>query len=284
MTEPTPPPERPLPDPARARIRAELLEHAHDHRSATAGWLVPVGAAAAVALVAGLAYWAINAGADEAGLPVTGGASSGASATPSVSDSAAVPTAPPSPPASVPSTAFSTPASGEPVEAGTGSCADELEYVLKGAQLALQVDDHSAFYVKGDRFVLCDTREGATTVTHPLPLQPREELATYRVLSLYAPAPQGYRDVRVAGGVVPAGAESSFDVAYAFPDGHTEHAVTATDDQGRTWWVMAYTYADDGGSELSQPRIRVDVTYAGTHDSYLLSWGVDTCAQANHGC
>ena len=54
MTDPTPPPERPLSDQARARIRADLLAHAHDHHSATPRWLVSAGAAAAVALVAGL--------------------------------------------------------------------------------------------------------------------------------------------------------------------------------------------------------------------------------------
>ena len=47
MNEPTPPPDRPLPDDARARIRADLLQHAHEHRSTTRRWMVPAGAAAA---------------------------------------------------------------------------------------------------------------------------------------------------------------------------------------------------------------------------------------------
>ena len=41
MTEP-PAPERPLPDEARARIRAELLAHAHENRSSAPRWAVPL--------------------------------------------------------------------------------------------------------------------------------------------------------------------------------------------------------------------------------------------------
>jgi hypothetical protein len=58
MNDATPPPERPLPDGSRARIRADLLGHAHENRSSAPRWLVPAGAAAAVALVAGVGYWA----------------------------------------------------------------------------------------------------------------------------------------------------------------------------------------------------------------------------------
>src|SRR3954453_7107389 len=113
MTEPPPPPERPLPEASRARIRADLVQHAHDDRSTAPRWLVPAGAAAAVAVVAGLAYWAINPGAEDAGLPVTGGGSSSAPGTPAASDSANLPTTTPSTPvplpSSVSSTEFSTP-------------------------------------------------------------------------------------------------------------------------------------------------------------------------------
>src|SRR4051812_14007830 len=103
MTEPTPPPERPLSDRARARIHAELLQHAAQNRSHAPRWVVPVGAAAAVALVAGLSVWAVNAGgSDDEGLPVTGGGSSTAAptpATPATTATTAVPT-----PSSVPAT------------------------------------------------------------------------------------------------------------------------------------------------------------------------------------
>ncbi len=48
-----------------------------------------------------------------------------------------------------------------------------MEYVLKGATLALQVDEVSSFWVKGDKFVLCDELDGRTTVHQALPLSPR---------------------------------------------------------------------------------------------------------------
>lgn len=295
MTEPTPPPERPLTDEARARIRAELLAGAGDSRTAGPRWLVPAGAAAAVALVAGMAYWAIDPGSESSGLPATGGGASGVSGaptTPGATDPAAVPTPPSSAPmsepmvdpTSVPSTAFSEPTSGAPVQVGTGTCETELEYVLKGAQLAEQIDATSSFWVKGDRFSLCYAIDGSTTVTHPLPLSPRDDVATFRVLSLYPPAKDGYRTVRAAGGVVPPGMEEVMDVAYTFPNGHTERATTATDDQGRTWWLMSYVYDDGGGSELDKPPITVRVRLSGVQHDYTLDWGLDTCAQANHGC
>ena len=279
MTEPTPPPEQPLPEEARARMRADLLAHAHEHRSATPRWLVPAGAAAAVALVAGLGYWAISPGGSEPnGLPVTG---DGTSNVPSP------PLTPATPAASDQGTSTPAPADGSapaatdsPVTVGTGSCEDELEFVLKGARVAVQVDESSAFYVKGDRFVLCDKLGGRTTVHQPLSLTPRiKDVSTYDLSSVI----DGKQVVRVAGGLVPEGS-LAYDVEYTFPDGHTERAKKVSDAEGRTWWYMAYTYADPGGNEMQQPAIEVTVSLSGAQYTYPLQWGVDTCAQANHGC
>ncbi len=283
MTEPTPPPERPLSDDARARLRADLLAQAHESRSTTPRWLVPAGAAAAVALVAGLGYWAISPGGSEPdGLPVTGGG--GASSTPETDPPSTVPsdegTATPTP------AGPSVPASDRPggIQVGTRSCEVELEHVLKGATLAVQVDDTTSYWVKGNRFSLCYAVDGSTTVTRPLPLQPQEDAATYRVLSVYPSVKDGYRTVRVAGGVVPTGAEEVFSVDYTFPDGHTQPAQTVTDDQGRTWWWMSYSYDDGGGNELKKPEIEVTMSLSGVQRHYTLEWALDTCAQANHGC
>ena len=177
MTEPTPPPERPLSDEARARIRADLLAHAHEHRSATPRWVVPAGAAAAVALVAGLSYWAISPGGSETdGLPITGG---GYVERPGDARE-------PSAPAAVDrghrhAEAARRAADRGPVQVGTRSCEEEMENVLKGATLALQVDDTSSFWVKGEKFVLCDELDGRTTVHRALPLTPRDEVSTYAV-------------------------------------------------------------------------------------------------------
>ncbi len=283
MTEPTPPPERPLSDQARARIRADLLANAHEHRSVTPRWVVPAGAAAAVALVAGLGYWAISPGGSGTdGLPVTGGGTSSATATPSVPSTSDRATSTPTPAA--PSTITESEATVSPhdggVQVGTGSCEEEMENVLKGATLALQVDDTSSFWVKGDRFVLCDELDGRTTVHKALPLTPSDEVATYAVSTDFLSG----QITRSAGGIVPEGAEEVFDVAYTFPDGHTEHATKSTDDQGRTWWRMVYTYDDGGGNEMEKPEIEVTMSLSGVQKEYTLAWGEDTCAQANHGC
>jgi hypothetical protein len=291
MSEPTPPPERPLPDDARARIRADLLGHAQDDRASGPRWLVPVAAAAAVALVAGTAYWAISLGGSDAhqGVPVTGGGTSAASVTPDQPDASSVPTNTAGSASTVcPARCLPT-TSEEPVEAGAGSCETELENVLKGADKAYVFPPGadagtSAIYVKGEKFSLCDSREGTTTVTHPLPLKPQEDVATYRVLSIFPPTSDGYQTIRVAGGIVPSGLEGVFDVSYTFPDGHTQQATTSTDDQGRAWWLMVYRYDDGGGNEMQKPPIEVTVSYSGVQKHYSLAWATDTCAQANHGC
>ena len=275
MTEHTPPPERPLPEEARARIRADLLAHAHEHRSTAPRWLVPAGAAAAVALVAGLSYWAIStSGSEPDGLPVTGGGRSSATPTPT-------PTPARDPLPSNEGTATPTPPGPEgTVEVGTRSCEEELEFVLDGAQPAGQVDETATFYVKGDRFALCDKLGSRTTVHQPLPLTPRiKDVSTYDVSSVL----DGKKMVRVAGGIVPEGS-FAYDVEYTFPDGHTERAKKVSDAEGRTWWYMAYSYADPGGNETEQPEIEVTVSLSGAQYTYPLAWGVDTCAQANHGC
>lgn len=264
MTEPTPPPEQPLSDQARARIRAELVEHAQQGRGRR--WLVPLGSAAAVALVAGLAWWAVDVGGNER-------------ATPPVASQEST-SAPASLDPSAPVTATPVQVPGTP-QVGTADCETELANVLGGATLAHQVDETSSFWVKGDKFVLCDQLEGRTTVHRALPLIPRDDVSTYAVSTDVL----GGRTIRTAGGIVPPGAEEVFDAAYTFPDGHTERATKSTDDQGRTWWRMTYTYDDGGGSELDQPEIEVIMSLSGVQKEYTLEWGPpDTCAQANHGC
>jgi hypothetical protein len=281
MTEPTPPPERPLSDEARARIRGGLLQHAHEHRSTMPRWVVPAGAAAAVALVAGLSYWAINPGSTEpGGLPFTGDGTATAPPTPlmpgttSPSDQG---TGSPTPSDASPP---ATPKSPDTVQVGTRSCEEEMENVLKGASLALQVDDTSSFWVKGEKFVLCDELHGRTTIHQALPLSPRDDVSTYAVATNFL---NGHI-TRSAGGIVPPGLEGVFDVAYTFPDGHTERGTKSTDDQGRTWWRMIYTYDEARGSELKLPEIEVAMRLSGVQKDYILGWGMETCAQANHGC
>jgi hypothetical protein len=274
MTEPTsgptPPPERPLSDQARARIRAELIQHAQEHRSAAPRWLVPAGAAAAVALVAGLAFWAVNAGGsdDGRGVPVTGGGTSSGTATPT--------------PATLPETAYTTKPPEGGVQVGNGSCETELTNVLKGAANVFDAAPDISYWVKGDRFSLCNTGPDFTTVTQPLPLAPHDDVETFRVVSIPAQHP-GSPDLFVAGGIVPDGA-IAYSVEYTFPDGETVPAETGTDADGHSWWWMEHTSPAYQGNITRQPPIEVTVSLSGTQQHYSLKWGIDTCAQANHGC
>ncbi len=282
MTEPTPPPERPLSDDARARIRNQLLEHAHERRSTMPRWVVPAGAAAAVALVAGLSYWAISPGdSEQDGLPITGGDGTSTAPTPARSDEGTS-TQTPEHVTSSHTAGTMSPMPDDSVQVGTRGCEQEMENVLKGAILALQVEGRalSSFWVKGEKFVLCDEFDGRTTVHRALPLTPRDDASTYAVSTDLLDG----QVIRSAGGIVPAGLEDVFDVAYTFPDGHTESAKKVADYDGRTWWRMIYTYDDGGGNEMEKPEIKVVVRLSGAEYKYTLDWGVDTCAQANHGC
>jgi hypothetical protein len=281
MTEHQPPPEEPLSDQARARIRADLLGAAQDRPQGSRRWLVPLAAAASVVLVAGVTAFAVGRGGDG---PETGGPAGQATAPTSSAPPDVVPSDDGSqtPP---PDTQTSNSPPGV-VEAGAGPCPVELENTLKGADLAATYPDDpsTTYWVKGTRFSLCDTREGTTTVHQPLPLEPDlDDVATWRVSSLFVPSGGGFDAIRVAGGVIPDGLVA-FDVAYTFPDGHTEHGTTFRDDAGRTWWRMVYRYDDGGGNEMSKPPIDVTYSLSGVQKTFTLEWGMDTCAQANHGC
>jgi hypothetical protein len=266
MSELTPPPDEPLPDQTRARIRAELLEAAQAGPR-TRRWLVPAAVAAAVVLVAGLAAWAVRAGGD--GAPDDSAPPAAASSATPTGRGHRVPSHEPSAPGDT----------ADPGDhwAGYGPCTQELRYPLPGAELAATFDDHTSMWVKGDRFALCDVR-GRTTVQRPRPLTPEARADTYAVSSVYTASGEV---TRVAGGVVPDGA-TAFDVSYTFPDGETVPAETVSGG-GHTWWRVVHTYASQG-NEMKDPAIDVTVSYSGVQEHYTLQWGLDTCAQANHGC
>lgn len=298
MTDPTPPPNEPLGEQARARIRAELLAATQAPPTRSRRWVVPAAAAASVALVAGMTAWATGIVGEGAG-DGTGPATGTSATTPRVPvepvPSGTVPsepvpsetvpakpvpsgTAPP-----VPETPLPTPS-----QVGKGACPVELEHVLRGADRVATFPKSdggtTSFWVKGDLFSVCNERVGRTTVHQALPLEPDlDDVATFRVSSIFLPTGDGYRTIRVAGGLVPEGA-LAFDVAYTFPDGHTERATKVTDDQGRSWWRMVYEYDAGGGNEMQKPPIEVEVTLSGSGFGFSLDWAVDTCAQANHGC
>ena len=264
----TPPPDEPRPAQSRDRIRSGLLAAAQDGReTASRRWLVPAAATAAVVVVAGLAGWAVRAGGDDGGDP------------------------PVTAPSSTPTSVATDPVPSEPTVKATltpSTCVDPMGPTLPGAQLAVTFPaggdgGETTVWVAGDSFAVCDVRAGTTTVLKPVSMRRAHGVAPYRVSSIYPPTRDGYRTIRVAAGLVPDGV-MAFDVRYTFPDGHTEAATTTEDDQGRTWWRMVYAYDDGGANELQQPPIEVTVGYSGVEKSYTLAWGVDTCAQANHGC
>ena len=119
MTDLTPPPDRPLDDAARARLRAQLLESLGERPGTTRRWLAPVAAAAAVVLIAGvIGFLALRTGA-----PADSGAPGGGFA--------ADPTATP------------TPASSEPPN--PQECADEL-----GAAVAVETLPAGAGWPAGE--------------------------------------------------------------------------------------------------------------------------------------
>ena len=264
----TPPPDEPLAEQSRARIRADLLASAQARSgSGPRPWLVPVVAAAAVLTVVGLGAWAVRAGDD--GGPTVAPSSTGSTAGSVASD----------------------PVPSEPSGKATlqqSSCYDPVTRVLPGAQQAVEfpADDvagDTSIWVAGTTFALCDVRAGRTIVHKPISMTRPDGVEPFQVSSTYPRTPDGFRTVQVAGGVVPEGL-MAFDVRYTFPDGHTEVAATTQDDHGRTWWRMVYAYDDPAESQLDRTPIQVVVSYSGVQKSYELEQGEETCAQVNTDC
>jgi len=75
-------------------------------------------------------------------------------------------------------------------------------------------------------------------------------------------------------------------ISYTFPDKHTEQAVVGQNGL----WSMTYLPADGiladpktNTFNLDPIQVTVDYTDGGTK-VFTLQWGLDTCAQVNHGC
>ncbi len=78
-------------------------------------------------------------------------------------------------------------------------------------------------------------------------------------------------------------------ISYLFPDGVERVAEVATDEQGRDWWRMEYVtsegvLADPRQNQTKLDPIEVTVALSGAAYTVPLEWGLDTCAQLNHGC
>lgn len=290
MSDLTPPPDEPLPDQARARMRGELIAAAAGADAVDRRWqrwMVPGVAAAAVLLVVGMAGLVVHAGRGPSSSPPLATAPSSPASTSAPASGAPLPSSTPDLP-TLPS-AYVSIGSATPSwlqgGAGSGGCGDEVGSVVGGTRQVARIG-RTTFWANQHEFVLCDDSGGTTTVQHPQPLTggPARGVEAYRLSTVAAPADSGYTEIRVAGGLVPQGT-TAFNARYTFPDGHTESATTTTDDQGRTWWRMTYSsHEAPGVNELDLPPIQVEVSLSGVQQHYRLSWGVDTCAQANHGC
>ena len=128
-----------------------------------------------------------------------------------------------------------------------------MEFVLKGATLALQVDEVSSYWVKGDRFVLCDELDRRTTVHQALPLSPVDSVATYAVSSDLL----GGQATRSAGGIVPSGSEERLRRGLHLPGRphRARHArpLTTRDAPGGGWSTCTTTEA---AASSTSPRSR----------------------------
>ncbi len=276
----TPPPDQPLDDAARARMRERVVSGL-DTGEARRRWLVPVAAAAAVMVLAGVTGYVALRPDDttDSQLTPTGRGTGGPD----------TPSEPPSePPADSPSElASEPPSSDDPLPDGSpeedsSTCVQEVPGVLPGAEeIASTADPTGAttFYVAGNRYTLCDTHGGRATVHHPKPLAGGGDRNPYEISTVFD---DDGRAVFAAAGPVPDGADD-FGVSYRFADGHVEDAAiigAGVDEADGGWWVMVYA-APDGDAASADP-IVVDVR--GADGSGPLDEPLDTCAQANHGC
>ncbi|QCW50489.2 hypothetical protein FE634_08835 [Nocardioides dongxiaopingii] len=308
----TTPPDQPLDDAARARLRGRVLAGLAEPAASGSGrrWAAPAAAAAAVVVLAGATGWATLApGAEDVAPADRGTSSPEVLPTPTPADDVAVPDPsdgsdrPDDPTGQGGVTPHEGPAV-EPTPSGAGpaggpavACRRDLDDVLPGAVPALTLGGTlgaTSFLVGGDRFVLCDTAGGTVTLHGAQPLDGRhapDDTTPWRV-STNAVDPQdgtgGLDLVLVAGGIVPPRAEG-WGISYTFPDGHVEEATTGTDAEGRTWWRMEHVATDGvlvarGTDQTTLEPILVDVRVAGTSTEHELRWGEDTCAQVNHGC
>lgn len=285
------PPDEPLDPAAKARIRQQVLAGLDEEKS-RGRWAVPIAAAAAVAVVATMAgYVALRS-------PDTSG-TTGAPAAPATT-AATSPVAEPTPKEGDASTGTES----EPPLPGTeptprterdAACVEGLRYALKGAEPVLDIAGGlttGTFYVKGDRWAQCTVGPAATTIAGVAPMDAaytytEDETTPWQVSTDISDfSRQSMTQLFVAGGPLPEGVTG---IGYTFPDGSTRAAEISTDDEGRSWWRMEYVVSDGVLADPHQNQteldpIEVTISLSGRQYTVQLQWGLDTCAQLNHGC
>ena len=284
MSDLTPPPHEPMDDATRARIGARLNEATNHSGHPASRWLAPIGAAAAVLLIASIAGWAAFAP-DDAGGPA-GPAPSATSEAPTPS-----PTGSPSDTPTDPEELL-TPL--RPPTAPQGeSCARTVDGPLPGG--ASQVvswalpGGEAGIWVSGEKSAFCEYSGGVATMHRVRPMEFAGELGPEELgfsSTFYRSTSEQKVSSFIAGGPLPEGVTG---IDYTFPDGHTESAVFRTDDTGRRWWAMGYVATERplAGWDtklMTLDPVRVTISLSGVQEEVLLQWGRDECAQINHGC
>lgn len=288
MTDLTPPPGRRLDDDTKARLRAELIAATGDpgQASRTRGWLVPAVAAAAVAGLLAGGTWLLSGGGDNLGQP-TGGGNDPTATTADEPTATEEPTSPgvaeETNPPPLPTITTGAAAAINPEEV----CGSAV--TLEGATLtAFHPYDLTTvtIWTAGDRWQLCDTfaaTDGGEPTLFAIQSGNADQPERLRLSQNTVEVDGKLRSEYVAGGLIPDGVTR---ITYTFPDGTTVDATFEGDA-----WTMAYlprTGPLSGESNVNFTTldpVTVHV-WAGDDnaDEYQLEWGVDTCAQINHGC
>jgi len=291
------PPERPLSDDARARIRADLREEVHTAPGRRA-WLVPLAAAASVAAVVGVVAW-VNAGGDPAStLPVGASSSEVTGVDPTSSTQPSPRQTAPSRSASLgatcsPDTIYENEAGEYTLCEGDGSgpvvgpvgqsCASSIGEQLAepGTWSEVARIDHAgggtSLWRSGQKSYLCDQWGDITTIM-PSGAGGGVSADDFAVSMNFT----GKESLYVAGGAAIPGATA---ITYAFAQGDTVEA-TVTD---QMWSMVSLPtdgpWAAADSSPLVGTTTTVTVTYADGHtDQFELSFPEVFCAQLNHGC
>lgn len=307
MTNPedlTPPTLEPLSDEQRHAMRAELLAAVQRPPGAEHRWLMPGLAAAAVVAIVAVGAVVVGHGGDGPSGSTNPFAPAGQGGSSVQPTPAPLPEPTGHPHTSAPSVSAPgkhviprgshvLPTKGLVDE--TTTCEQEIAALhragLDGATVTANRDygdGKTSLYETKSDWIVCDTLASADGGA-PTLFSPHQKDDAYRPdLSTLAVSENFSLDRAWFAQFVAAGRD--FDgvqsISYAFPDGHTENAVV-----GETgMWSMLYVptsgpLADPHVNQTTLDPVQVTVTYTGgATDRFTLEWGLDTCAQINHGC
>jgi hypothetical protein len=286
----TPPPAQRMPESSKARVRQRLHAAMHgEPAKPQRRWLAPGLAAAAALAVVGGTFVAMSYNRDGGDVGGVGAPLQPADGTSSGAPTPDDPTQPTTSPSLLkPKTAA------DPARTCDQEIGQSIGPRLPGASVTAQRDSGPGttyLYETKTAWIVCDDLTASdgggptllSLVNKSRPYQP--DTSTLAVSENLITNPDGrwVYEQFVAGGPDFEGVEA---ISYAFPDGHTEDAVVGENGL----WSMTYL-ASDGVlfdpkvNEVDLDPITVTVRHAGGHVStFTLAWGLDTCAQINHGC